>query len=140
VKGRRREDENGRIEKSANMSASVESSVANLIASFFTAFCSYLRVCTMEEWRYKLCGMTVARGCRWRRKAFTIREISLAGINLSRCGEAGLRENHFREEAAADGEDQKHDERFDVAKAFVCKYITASTSSAVMHTPAMSGM
>ena len=47
--------------KSANISATVESIVANLIASALPAVVrSYLRVCTIDECRYRLCGITVA--------------------------------------------------------------------------------
>ncbi len=46
---------------SANISATAESSDAKLIASRLLATESvYLRVCTIDECRYRLCGITVA--------------------------------------------------------------------------------
>ena len=43
------------------MSAIVESMNAKRTASRLpAAFCSYFRVCTMDECRYRLCGITVA--------------------------------------------------------------------------------
>ena len=47
--------------KSADISATDESIVANRIASFLLASVStYRRVCTIDECRYRLCGITVA--------------------------------------------------------------------------------
>ena len=47
--------------KNANRSATVESSVAKRMASRFDAASgSTFRVCTIEEWRYRLWGITVA--------------------------------------------------------------------------------
>ena len=46
---------------SADISAIVESMVANRIASFrLSSESEYFRVCTIEECRYRLCGITVA--------------------------------------------------------------------------------
>ncbi len=47
--------------KSADISANVESIVANRMASRLLSNVSlYLRVCTIDECRYRLCGITVA--------------------------------------------------------------------------------
>ena len=47
--------------KSANVSAIVESRNANRTASRLpAAVSSYRRVCTIDECRYRLCGITVA--------------------------------------------------------------------------------
>ena len=46
---------------SADISATEESMVAKRIASVLLARVSmYLRVCTIDECRYRLCGITVA--------------------------------------------------------------------------------
>ncbi len=45
----------------ADISAMVESMVANRMASLrLSSESEYFRVCTIEEWRYRLCGITVA--------------------------------------------------------------------------------
>ena len=47
--------------KSAEVSATVESSMAKEVASDrLSSLSPYLRVCTMDECRYRLCGITVA--------------------------------------------------------------------------------
>ena len=47
--------------KSADISATVESMVAKRIASrLLSSVSRYLRVCTIDECRYRLCGITVA--------------------------------------------------------------------------------
>ena len=105
--------------KSENPSASVESSVAKRTASRFPAASSLkARVCTMLEWRYKLCGITVAPRMPIARYSISrfFKISARRKKSARRFDPQRPREENFIREARADGHDQGDDQRLEHAE------------------------